>query len=714
LSYTGGPKPSAAASVTANDLVIDGVPVTSVVLNGTFANRVITVPNFRATQGGAFVQASGTADLDGKMVADVDVSNVPLSMFNSLIPHSRVLSGKISTLSATLSGLTRSPDVQASISIANPELALRPPATAPVVAAPTKTDGKGAKTAAVEQAGPTYKLDEIRSGTITVASPTLGGSKILTVNDLTAFRDGRPVATFSGSMPFRWTNIDATMAQLPTDEPLHAKLVVNDLSILALALPSIDPSRTGGVLTATVDANDPRLATPLAGSVTVSDASLGILGVDTYLKKIDANITFDQAHAVVNSFNGASNIKGNFAVSGGVDFRGSDNLNLKLALNALQFNEHTRQSLLNRLYSSAAQGKITGALAISGPFKSPLLANSKTTPLVLSEANFGIPSPQEQAGGAKPVYSVDPRFNVYAAIGAAGKSVTVKNALLNADVAGTAHVAGSMSDPRFDSILTVNRGRFVIPPATVLRLDRGGTVALHYPTLNTDTTPGAEPYIMSEQVSLTAETNVSASPAQLSQSASAISGALSGGPSSASLASLDTQRTEYHITVDAEGSLNDTSKLNMTYTSDPPLEKSQILALLSQQSAILGILRGGAGSGDVVAQELSSIVNSVGVGMLLNPVETNLAQALGLSSFVVDYSPDAPVVVTLTKPLGHRLEASFQRSFGARAPSVVNSLITNPQYQLKLSYSLSRRLRLSVSTDDQQNNTVAIEGVIGF
>ena len=144
------------------------------------------------------------------------------------------------------------------------------------------------------------------------------------------------------------------------------------------------------------------------------------------------------------------------------------------------------------------------------------------------------------------------------------------------------------------------------------------------------------------------------------------------------------------------------------------LSKPQILALLTPQTALLGLLRGGSGSGDIVAQQLTAIVNSVGVGMLLDPVETNIAQALGLSSFVVDYSPDAPVVVTLTKPLGHRFEASFQRSFGARAPSAVNSLISNSQYQLKLSFSLSRRLRLSISTDDQYNNTAALEGVINF
>ena len=111
---------------------------------------------------------------------------------------------------------------------------------------------------------------------------------------------------------------------------------------------------------------------------------------------------------------------------------------------------------------------------------------------------------------------------------------------------------------------------------------------------------------------------------------------------------------------------------------------------------------------------MTAIVNSVGVGMLLDPVETNIAQALGLSSFVVDYSPDAPVVVTLSKPLGHRLEGSFQRSFGARAPGAVNSLISNPQYRLTLSYHIWRRLRFSVSTDDQQNYTGALEGVMGF
>jgi len=620
-----------------------------------------------------------------------------------------------------VSGKTSSPDLQATISIQKPD----------ILAAQTEAT-TGLKTASTPGESSAV-VDEINSETISVSSPVPGGSKILSIGDLSAYRDGTRLATLSGSIPFQWNrlkwdNLETMLAELPTDQPLHASLTVGDLSILRLVSNSIDPKRTGGKLTVEVDANTGGKATALNGSVKLADASIALLvpqppppgstvaaapaTIDTYLKEINADIGFGLKGATIASFKGKSSVKGDFDVTGTVNFGSSSNLNLKVALNGLQINEHSRGSLLSKNYSSAAQGKITGAVAITGPFDDPLIANADDQPIVVSDATVGVPSAPSGSGTSKPVYSINPKFKLHLAVGAPRKPVTVKNALLNAEVSGIADIGGNVANPEFHSDLTVNKGK-VILGGPVLRIDPGGTVVLNYPTLNTDTTPGAEPVILTERVDLTARTTIPASPSQLASTSSGIGGAIAGGASSGSVSSGDTTRTDYHITVHIVGYLG-TKDLTTDYQSDPRLDRPQILALLTPQTALLGLLRGGSGSGDIVAQQLTAIVNSVGVGMLLDPVETNIAQALGLSSFVVDYSPDAPVVVTLTKPLGHRFEASFKRSFGARAPSAVNSLTSNSQYQLKLSFSLSRRLRLSVSTDDQYNNTAALEGVINF
>jgi len=528
-------------------------------------------------------------------------------------------------------------------------------------------------------------------------------------------------------MPFRWNNMTAVPGQLPTDQPLHAQLRVDDLSILALAGPFIDSNRTTGVLTATVDANAPGMSAPFAGTVNITNASLGFTTppspnlpggstapstIDTYLKNINATVTFDQTHAVVQSFTGDSSVKGSFAVTGGATFGGPANLDLQLALKAFQINEHSRQSLMSRLYASAAQGTLNGTVAITGPITAPLFSNSDERPIALTAATLGLPSPQPATPGPTPTYAVDPHFDLHFSLGTQRNPVSVKKPpLISADVYGTADVGGRLSAPELYAPLVINRGS-VILFGPVLRITPGGTVALRYPVTNPDTSPDQPRYIMSEDVNLVATTTVSANLNQVSQyteSPNLNTAALAGSAASGALSNADTQRTQYHITVAVEGPL---SNPDMRYTSDPYLDKQQILGLLTPQSELMGILRGG--NGDAVASELTQAINSVGVGMLLNPVESNIAAALGLSSFVIDYSPDAPVAVTLVAPLGHRFEASFQRAFGARAPSAVNNLTGNPLFVVKLSYKITNLLRLSVSTDDQQNNTVALEGVIYF
>ena len=724
ITYDAASGQSVTGILAARDIAVAGMTITSVDLNGGYAigPQVVTVNDLRVGYEGAYLDAEGKAALDGDIDASLDVSNLPLSVFNPLMPRSRLLSGQIGTLSAVVTGLTQSPDVQATISIENPDIVL---ATAgPAVGAP-KT--------AIASTPDSGKIDEIKSETISITTPAAGGSKILTIDDLAAYRAGSRLASVSGQIPFRWNrlkwdNLQSTLASLPTDQPLHAELTVNDLSVLRLVSPSIDPKRTGGTLIATVDANDRSHASSLTGSIKIENASLGLLenqinpdtqqpyptpsAIDTSLEDVNAEVSFDLNGAKIVSFTGKSSEKGSFNVTGGVKFGSASNLDLMLALDSFEFNEHTRQSFLSRTYGSAAQGKITGAVAITGPFDAPTISNPKTKRVVVAASTLGIPSAPEQTGSASPTYAVDPNFDVYLQIGAPHQTVTVKNALLSADVSGNAEIAGSMSAPVFDSDLTINKGRVTLA-GPVLRIAPGGTVRLHYPTPNTDASPMEPQNVLSELVDITATTTVSASPSDLAASTSGISGAMGGGPTVGALTSVDTQRTNYRITVVIQGYLGD-KNLTTDYSSEPHLDKAQILALLTPQTALLGILRGGSGSGDVVAQQLTAIVNSVGVGMLLNPVETNIAEALGLSSFVVDYSPDAPVVVTLTKPLGHRLEASFERSFGSRDPDIVNELDYDPLYQVKLSFSLTRRLQISLSRDDLENTTLSLEGVLGF
>lgn len=136
-------------------------------------NRTVTVNALKATSARAFLSASGTANLDGDLNASIDASNIPLALLRSVVPSAgpylTLLPKEISSLTVNAVGPTRSPNYVGSISLANPE-----------------GDTPGASTLAV---------DRIRSGTITVSSPNPNALKVLSVSSLSAFKNGRLIAT---------------------------------------------------------------------------------------------------------------------------------------------------------------------------------------------------------------------------------------------------------------------------------------------------------------------------------------------------------------------------------------------------------------------------------------------------------------------------------------------------------------------------------------
>jgi autotransporter translocation and assembly factor TamB len=156
------------------------------------------------------------------------------------------------------------------------------------------------------------------------------------------------------------------------------------------------------------------------------------------------------------------------------------------------------------------------------------------------------------------------------------------------------------------------------------------------------------------------------------------------------------------------GILNDPN-LQIDLTSSPGgLSHEQMLVALSGIAGLQGL-----NSQAAFQSELASALTSTASSVLLTPLEDNIADSLGLTDFDVAYAPDAPVLVTLGKQLLPRLYVTYQRFLGPRSggPTALGQPV---QYTLKLSYGLTKQLQLSLSTDDQNNNTVALEDVLGF
>ncbi len=686
--YTGGTNPSGLVTASAHDLLAGGVPIGAASLDAAYKNRTVTLNSFKATNQRAFVSASGTANLDGDVAASVDASNIPLALLRTAVPSAspylNLLPREISTLSVNASGPTRSPNYIGSISLSNPD------STTPGGAAP-----------------PALALDRLRSGTITLASAVPGGPKVLTVSSLSAFKNGRLIATLTGTLPFPLGGLlkpDAVVSDVPDQDDLHAQLSVADLSALAGFSPGLlNPKKTGGQLTVTANFGGGRLS----GLVNLQNASVGLSGFDTYANKINGIVVLADNKAVIQSFTGQSSKGGTFALSGGATLSGAPAMNLKLTANNLTLNESSKQNFLYQKFSSAAKAKISGTVTAIGPFLTPRIATPPGSPVVISDASGTLPSASNAPASASAPSAFDPSLALAIQLGSGRTgTVMVSNALLKVDAGGLVQIGGTLARPQVRADLTVAKGQFTIPPSTVLKIVKQASgdpnkVDLTYPFIGADGLPGLQ-----TRIDLSAQATVTPPATLLSQYRSVAGGGI--GEAAPAVSSLGSSpfggtRQRYTITAHIHGILNSPGNLATDLSSNPGgLTQSQMFAALVPASALLT-----SGGGNLASGFQQALVSAA-----LNPLTSTLGDKLGLSDLNVAYDPNQPLFVTGTVNLGPRLTVTYSRSFGARGTTETS--LQPPQYTVQLGYDLTRRLRLGVGTDDQKNKTVTLQSVFQF
>lgn len=779
-TFAGGPQPSASAQAKITNLRVDGVLVQSLAASGSLAGRTITLDTLDARAQTASLHASGQADLDGRMDASLEAANIPLGLFNALMPTAKSggakrLSGTVSALFLQASGPTQSPDLIGSLDLDKPALDLG------------NQDGSGSH----------YALDSIRTGAVTLTRAPSGTARLLTVSDLAAFKGGRPVATLSGTLPLNLSAVTAPLLlAMQADQPLQAKLQVADLSVLALLSPSmIDPARTSGALTAAVSIGPNQT---LQGQIDIANASVGLSGFGTSLTRMGGRILVGGSRVTVQSLAAQSSKGGTLSVTGGGSLTQAT---LQMRAKGFTVDETGKKTLLAQMFNSGARGTLDGQILLAGPWLSPRITTAPGLPLVVSRASGTVPSVTEptgriarisiihaggesvstpkiltvvtqkignafdpdaaqrdltairglgyfnggvkltterdSTGGISLTYTVaetaqdnfDPQFDIHVALGG-GKNdtVSVRSSLLRADARGDVHLGGTLLAPQMQAHLTVAKGQFILPPSTLLKVvkPQGGgdnIVDARYPASD----PGAngQPGLES-RINLTAVATVSVSPGLLAANTSAASQGIAYAPSVGEIPSQNqgaianpfgagAQSQRYKITAHIHGLLNVPDRLTLDLTSSPAgLTRQQMLAALVQEDVYLRLARGGGGAEDALKNQLGAAITGIALPALLSPLEDSIAGTFGLEDFSVDYAPNAPVQVTLSKQLAPRLTATYQRAFGARSPGAVNSILLPPQYLLKLGYGISRHLQLTVSTDDQRTNTVALEGIFGF
>ena len=382
--------------------------------------------------------------------------------------------------------------------------------------------------------------------------------------------------------------------------------------------------------------------------------------------------------------------------------------------------ESGKQSALFQKFNSSLKAKINGALTLAGPWLTPMLATPPGAPLVISDAVGTLPSASSAPPTASAPPSFDPQFNVAVKLGAGkGKTISVRSSLLKADADGRVRLTGRLSAPRIQANLVVERGQFILPPSTLLKIVKPGsgdenTVEAVYPVVGSDGLP-----TLQTQVDLTAQATVSLSPTALSQNRSVASAEIGEAAPQANAPNYSSsqfggQAQRYTITAHIHGILNDPdpNKLALDLQSSPgDLTRQQMLAALVPAGSLLGIVGGGSGTQGLLESQVKLALSSVVIPSVLSPITDSLGAILDVD-LNVSYDPTLPLFVTVVKQVGPRLEVTFSRSFGARGP--VDQTLQPPQYQVKLGYSLNRRLQIGVSTDDQRNNTVSLDGIFRF
>jgi hypothetical protein len=739
LAYSSGADPTAHADISTTGLSAEGVPLDSLSAEGGYADHVVTVSRLDAHGQEAYLHGSGRADLheQGSVDASLDASDVPLALFNTFLPLSKRLSGQIGALTVVASGKTQAATLTASVDLDQPAVTVTTPATVDKQEIVTR-----------------YGIDSIRSSKITLTTPLSGGGgRVLAVSDLSAFKGGRRIATLSGTLPISLPAFlggpaddgDAAAAELlpgiPGDEPLHADLQVADLSILTLFAPDlIDPKRTGGALSASIDYGGGAAgqAPHLSGQVSVVNGSLGVMPLDTSIVNLNGHITAqnilvsvsDQVPALeggqiaVQSFTAASSKGGTLSLTGGGTLGQTDKegvADLHLTAKDLRVDETGRGNFLAKTYNSSARGRVNGQINITGPWLTPLVATPPDAPILITDAVGTLPNGTSTDTGPKTAPLIDPSFHVKVLLGSPGRTVSVRGPLLQAEANGDLELTGTLPAPVAKAHVTVARGQFILPPTrlVIVKPDDGtvNTVDVRYPVPSSDPADDGAP-VAEVRVHLVARANVSVSPATLAANQSVVGNTIGQATTVSSNSVFDqtfgASSNRYTITANINGLLNSTdpNEPQIKLTSNPYLSQQQILASLVPEGALQGILGGGQGAETALKQGMAEALSAVAVPTLLSPIEQSVAGVLGLEDFSVDYSPDAPVDVTLSKQIAPRLIVTYIRALGPREPGAgVTSL---PQYTVKLGYGLTRHLQVSLSTDDQRNNTLALESIFAF
>jgi hypothetical protein len=659
------------------DAEIGGQAIDRLQTQFTLHSSQVSITELLATgPNNAFMQASGTVDPAGVVNAQLEVSNLSLNLLNPYLPHGASVGGTMSDFTLLAAGKFRAPDLTASIELDKPKFK-------------------------------SFTLDRIDSGEIDIRHDaiSISGLTFTKEEDTVGGAIVDHTLSVAGTIPFSWRKSGFLSGEFPAERPISVSIDLPSQSIgfVNQMLPKMPVLLPHGTAVGHLMISGTLADKQVNGEVSLTDGQVALLGYQSSLTHVNVDIALDGKDIVVRKCSVASNFGGTINLTGGAEITGGQVLDtissgrsllsdLNVSLNAVANNFVLNEKKLAIFDDADAAARINNSVTINGPVLRPLIHGDLNVDNVVGS----LPQTQPAVATVDTVPAFNPRFDVTVNI---KPEAIVRTAQLNAVADGSVTLKGSFYRPRIDGKFVIRKGEFYFPTAT-FKVVPIGTVDIHY----------RPPNETSELVDMTASTSISVTPDIIQRNPAALNSTSTYVPS---LTNVQAASQRYTVTVDITGDLETPGGLHLTFQSNPPgLTDSQILAVLGGQEAIAGLSGGNIVS--ALQNQVAAVFNASVVPKMLQPFEDTIGTVFGLEDFSIDYAPESPVQVTLVKRIGNRITLQYVQSINSRTPGAVSSTLEPPVYQVKLGYSFTPRLQATISTDDQQNYIVAIEGVHKF
>jgi hypothetical protein len=621
------------------DLRIDGIDSGTITARATRENRVWDIDQFRWLGGPTRRGEAGFIELDGRIVEGGDLAlegeirNLDTLWLSFFEPNLARIAGR-ADITFQAEGPVQAPEVLASMTYAETTTVPAPP----VAGLP-------------EGVSPDVEVRETRR-----------------IDVLTRVREGRITAEgnyyldgFTGpltaELPFSYP------FTVPTDEPLLVSLGLNrrDLDDMLDLFPWLDPARTAGVMEGQLLVRGTPANPTVEGAVSLNAPEVGIGGMDTTLEQVRADASFEQDVLNFSAF-AASSGGGSVSIERGRITLDNLTETFTRSLDEILRNQMSAQISIDqfRLRQAANGGDMDavfdGNLSISGLLNSPLVAGR----VDVVEGTLAMPG-EFMAGTTERAFPVNPRFDVAMSI---PEPINLRAGTGNFYILGDGRLAGSLSNPDLEAVMTVERGQIRLPTARIF-LEPGGVIRLTYRDY------GFDRPIARADLEIEGRTSISAvGPAGVPE--------------------------RYEIFLEIRGDALAPDGLQLTASADPPdLSQDRILTLLGQGDLLAG------GQPFRVDRQIQQALFSLAPA-LFDPVTEGIARSLGLDYLGVEVGAGNQLAVSASVALTRNLVLTGRRELSSPRPG------QRLQYDIRLSYRppvrspLLQRFRLSIGSDQDR------------